>query len=149
SVVVNFSSSAVKSVKKLDVSTLTNPQNIGGLMGAYAQSKMAVTAITILMKEALFEESILILSADPGPTKSQMTDAGDGIPWFLRLLRPLIFKPASVQAEKLVKAVDSVVSEKKTGLFITQGYRKPNPAIALNQKIQNDLGKLLDTLAVP
>ncbi|MGD1852121.1 MAG: SDR family NAD(P)-dependent oxidoreductase [Cyanophyceae cyanobacterium] len=42
--VINFSSSAANSVKELDVVTLINPEEIGGLMGAYANTKAAIAA---------------------------------------------------------------------------------------------------------
>ena len=100
SVVVNVSSEGAYTSKKFDVATLTNPEKIGGLMGAYSQSKLAIATMTCLMSEELSAEGILILSVSPGPTKSRMVDAGDGIPWLIRLLRPVLFKPADVQAQK-------------------------------------------------
>ena len=145
SVVVNFSSSAVSSVKELDVATLTNPDNIGGLTGAYAKSKAALTVLSVSMKEELLKDGILIQTVDPGPTKTSMTSSSDGMPWFLLLLRPLIFKSAKFQAQRLVDAVETAVSEGKSGLFISEGKRKDYPAIALNKDIQTEIKLLLDT----
>ena len=145
SVVVNFSSSAVNGVKELDVATLTNPESIGGLMGAYAKSKAALTAVSHLMKEELLEDNILIEVVDPGPTKTSMTSSNDGMPWFLLLLSPLIFKSAKFQAQRLVDAVESAVGEEKSGLFISEGKRKAYPSITLNKYIQTKIKSLLDT----
>ena len=145
SVIVNFSSSAINSVKELDVATLTNPESIGGLMGAYAKSKAALTAVSHLMQEELLEDGILIEVVDPGPTKTSMTGSSDGMPWFLRLLRPLIFKSAKFQAQRLVDAVESGINEGKSGLFISEGRRKAYPSIVLNKDIQTEIKLLLDT----
>ncbi|MEM9003289.1 MAG: SDR family NAD(P)-dependent oxidoreductase [Cyanobacteria bacterium P01_F01_bin.86] len=145
SVVVNFASSAINGVKELDVATLTNPESIGGLMGAYAKSKAALTAVSHLMKEALLEDGILIEVVDPGPTKTSMTGSSDGMPWFLLLLRPLIFKPAKLQAQRIVDAVEIAVSEEKSGLFISEGKRKAYPSIGLDKHIQTEIKSLLDT----
>ncbi|MEM9006113.1 MAG: SDR family NAD(P)-dependent oxidoreductase [Cyanobacteria bacterium P01_F01_bin.86] len=145
SVVVNFSSSAINSVKELDVETLTNPESIGGLMGAYATSKAALTAVSALMKEELLEDGILIQVVDPGPTKTSMTGSSDGMPWYLLLLRPLIFKSAKLQAQRLISAVESAVSEGKSGLFISEGQQKPYPPITLNKGLQTEIKLLLDT----
>ncbi|MEM8544917.1 MAG: SDR family NAD(P)-dependent oxidoreductase [Cyanobacteria bacterium P01_H01_bin.119] len=144
SVVVNFSSSAINGVKELDVATLTNPESIGGLMGAYANSKAALTAVSHLMQEELSEDGILIEVVDPGPTKTSMTGSSDGMPWFLRLLRPLIFKSAKLQSQKLVSAVEAAVSEEKSGLFISEGQRKSYPSTVLNKEVQLEIKQLLD-----
>ena len=145
SVVVNFSSSATNGVKELDVATLTNPESIGGLMGAYAKSKAALTAVSVSMKEELLDDGILIETVDPGPTKTSMTSSSDGMPWFLLLLRPLIFKSAKFQAQRLVDAVETAVSDGKSGLFISEGKRKAHPSIVLNKHIQTEIKLLLDT----
>ncbi|MEM9218093.1 MAG: SDR family NAD(P)-dependent oxidoreductase [Cyanobacteria bacterium P01_F01_bin.150] len=145
SVVVNFSSSAINAVKEIDVRTLTNPESIGGLMGAYATSKAALTAVSALMKEELLEDGILIQVVDPGPTKTSMTGSSDGMPWYLLLLRPLLFKSAKIQAQKLMSTVEAAVSGGKSGLFISEGRQKPYPPITLNKEIQTEIKLLLDT----
>ncbi|MEM8613816.1 MAG: SDR family NAD(P)-dependent oxidoreductase [Cyanobacteria bacterium P01_H01_bin.105] len=144
SVVINFSSSVVDGVKELDAAKLTNPESIGGLMGAYARSKAALTIVSYLIKEELLEDGILIQTVDPGPTRTSMTGSSDGMPWFLLLLRPLIFKPAKLQAQRLVDAVEIAVSEGNSGLFISEGKRKAYPSIALNKHIQTEIKSLLD-----
>ena len=105
--VVNFGSSAVNSVKKLDVQALADPIEIGGLMGAYANSKLALMAMT----KAFSDESdkVLYLSVDPGATKTSMTQSGDGMPWYLKPLVPFLFKPADVQAKRIVDGVQKVM----------------------------------------
>lgn len=145
SVVVNFSSSVMNAVKELDVAKLTNPESIDGLMGAYAKTKTALAAISLSVKEELLEDGILIQVVDPGPTKTSMTRSIDGMPWFLLLLRPLIFKSAKFQAQRLVDTVEEVVSEGESGVFISEGKRKAYPSITLNKDIQTEIKFLLDT----
>ncbi|MEM9281311.1 MAG: SDR family NAD(P)-dependent oxidoreductase, partial [Verrucomicrobiota bacterium] len=143
-VVVNFSSSAIKSVKSLDVSKLKNPDEIGGLMGAYAKSKLAVTMMAEMMERELEKDEILIYSVDPGPTKTSMTGGTDGMPLFIRLLRPLLFKSAESQAIKLVDAVQAGVNEGETGLYLSEGKRKTVPPITYNVELQESLRRLLE-----
>ncbi|MEM9226503.1 MAG: SDR family NAD(P)-dependent oxidoreductase, partial [Verrucomicrobiota bacterium] len=145
SVVVYFSTGAIKGVKALDVQLLANPAEIGGLMGAYAKTKLAITMVMPAQEQAFAEEGILIESVDPGPTKTPMTSNGDGMPWFISLLQPILFKSAEVQAQKLVSAVDDAVAANRTGLFISEGKIKPVPQIVSDKEIQAALITLLDS----
>ncbi|MEO1528180.1 MAG: SDR family NAD(P)-dependent oxidoreductase [Planctomycetota bacterium] len=142
-VVVNFGSSAVNSVKKLEVQSLANPAKIGGLMGAYANSKLALMAMTLAMDAEAMKSNVLFQVADPGPTKTSMTHTGDGMPWFLKLLVPLIFKTADVQAKRLVDGVQKAVAEGESGLYISEGRRKRFPKLATDKTLQSDLMQLL------
>ena len=144
SVVVNFSSSAVKSVKQLDVATLTNPERIGGLMGAYANTKAALAASSLFIQDELLEDGILIAIVDPGPTKTAMTQSSDGMPFLLRLLRPLLFKSAKFQAQKLVDGVEVIVRAKKSGIFISEGSQDKHTDLILNKGFQAQVKFLLD-----
>ncbi|MEM9368898.1 MAG: SDR family NAD(P)-dependent oxidoreductase [Planctomycetota bacterium] len=143
SVVVNLGSSAADSLKSLDVQSLADPDEVGGLMGAYANSKLALTAMTLAMGR---ESGVSWLTADPGPTKTSMTRGGDGMPWFLRPLVPLLFKPADLQAKRLVDAVELAAAENASGLYISQGRRKPVPASAQDLAVQSDVMNLLAEL---
>ncbi|MEM9186485.1 MAG: SDR family NAD(P)-dependent oxidoreductase [Planctomycetota bacterium] len=149
SVVVNFSSSAVNSVKKLDFARLADASNPGGLMGAYAQTKMALTVATAQASSELSGEGVLAVCVDPGATKTPMTSGSDGMPWFVRLIRPLVFKSPAAQAEKLLRGVSSAVRENKPGAFIVEGRIKPMPALATDPSVQAGLRALLEELAEP
>ncbi|MEM7361026.1 MAG: SDR family NAD(P)-dependent oxidoreductase [Pseudomonadota bacterium] len=146
SVIVNFSTSTVQSIKTLNVESLPKPAYIGGLMGAYASSKLALDVVTCFLKEELLSQGILIQSVDPGPTKSPMTSGNNAMPWFLRLLQPILFKSASVQANKLVNGVEQAVSQAKTGLWISEGRVKNMPEIARRRETQSELRLLLDNI---
>ncbi|MEM9079151.1 MAG: SDR family NAD(P)-dependent oxidoreductase [Verrucomicrobiota bacterium] len=149
SVVVNFSSSAIKGVKELDVSKLLNPTEIGGLMGAYAKSKMAITIAAEFLREEFAQDGIQIQTVDPGPTKTPMTGSDDGMPFLVRLLQPILFKSPEVQAQKLITAVHSAVKARATGTLISEGKQKPLPPIVVDRDLQQELRTLLDQQIEP
>lgn len=149
SAVVNFSSSAIKGVKKLDFDRLTDPGSPGGLMGAYAQSKMALTVASASLSDELAGEGIRVLCVDPGATRTPMTSSGEGMPWFVRFLVPLLFKDASAQADKLLSGVASAMREDRSDTLIVEGRLKPMPALVMDTKVRERLKGLLDELAKP
>ncbi|MEM6453377.1 MAG: SDR family NAD(P)-dependent oxidoreductase [Cyanobacteria bacterium P01_D01_bin.105] len=148
SVIVNFSSSAANAVKKIDVAQLQNPDKIGGLFDAYAKSKLAVTTVTCFLKDELIKENILIYSVDPSATKSPMTKKSTGMPFFLRWLSPFLFKAPDRQAMKIVEGIEAAITDGESGLFISNGRRKPNPTLALDNAFQTNLQTLLQTLSM-
>ncbi|MEM8845026.1 MAG: SDR family NAD(P)-dependent oxidoreductase [Pseudomonadota bacterium] len=147
SIIVNFSTAAVNSVKTLDTAKLINPDTIGGLLDAYAKTKTVLSIMACFLEDELSEDNVYIYSADPGATKTQMTSGGEGMPWFLRFLVPLLFGNADKQAQKLLDGVDRAIKEKQTAVFISNGKVKKNPAIAYDKQIQNDVRALMDSIA--
>lgn len=137
--VVTMSSSAISSSKKLDVARLSNPDKIGGLMGAYAETKLALTAMSAAIAEPLRKEGILIRAIDPGATITPMTANGDGMPTFLRWLAPLFFSKPDKQARKIVTAADPAAFQGRSGILVASGKEKPLPKIAADKKIQSAL----------
>lgn len=146
SVIANFSSSAIKGVKEIDFDCLIAPEKIGGLMGAYAISKMALTIATAALADELHDEGVLSFAIDPGPTKTAMTNSGDGMPWFVRLLVPILFKSADVQARLIVESVEDAVKNGTSGVMIVGGKRKAMPALASDRETQKRLVELLERL---
>lgn len=143
SVIVNFSTGVVNSVKNLDISSLPSPKSIGGLTGAYANSKLALDMVTCFMKEELLKDGILIESVDPGATKTSMTKDNKAMPWIVRLVRPLLFKSPLNRANEIIGAVEKGVKDKKTGLYISEGTTKTMPSAAESPIFQDELKKLL------
>ena len=141
--VVTMSSSAINR-PKLDTSSLSDPAAIGGLMGAYAHTKLAMTAMCVQMAPELEESGVLIRAIDPGPTKTSMTSGGDGMPIVLRWLVPLLFADASTQAAKVIKAADPEGLDKRTGVFVSSGRIKPLPSSIAEAP---ERAKLMDTIA--
>ncbi|MEM7492480.1 MAG: SDR family NAD(P)-dependent oxidoreductase [Pseudomonadota bacterium] len=144
--IVNFSTSAVNNVKSLDVEKLVNPDKIGGLLDAYAKTKSVLNVMSEFLKFELYSDHVYIYSVDPGPTKTQMTSDNGGMPWFVRLLVPIMFGDAEKQSRKLMNAISQAVSHDQTGIFISNGKTRDNPIIAEDPKIQMKVRGLLDQL---
>lgn len=144
--IVNFSTSAVNSVKSLDVEKLVNPDKVGGLLDAYAKTKSVLNVMSEFLKSELYSDHIYIYSVDPGPTKTQMTSDNGGMPWFVRLLVPIMFGDAEKQSRKLMNAISQAVSRDQTGIFISNGKTRDNPIIAKDPEIQMKVRGLLDQL---
>lgn len=146
SIVVNFSTSAVFSVKRIEIPDLPAPEKIGGLMGAYAESKLALDILTCSLKPELLQDGILIESIDPGATKTSMTRDNSAMPWFIRMLRPLLFKSPQDRAKIIVESIHKCIKDKKSGLYISEGKEKSMPEIAENIALQRELRTLLEEL---
>ncbi|MBO9436659.1 SDR family NAD(P)-dependent oxidoreductase [Ruegeria sp. R13_0] len=143
--VVNMSSSAVSSVKSLNLENITNPETVSGLMGTYAQTKLAVTALAPAMADELKQHNILIRAIDPGATKTAMTTTGNsGMPTFLRWLAPILFSPAEKQAAKVIAAADPAEFGGATGIFVANLKEKKVPKSAADPNIQRALLALLE-----
>lgn len=143
SMVVNTTSSVQSSVKNVDVATLSDPAEIGGLSGAYATSKLALTAWGSAMAPALKADGILLRSVDPGPVRTPMTRNNDAMPGFLRLIAPLIFKAPEKQALKMIDAANPESFGGRTGTYISDGKEKPLPKRANDPALQSALIKKL------
>lgn len=144
--IVNFSTSAVNNVKTLDTTKLVKPDTIGGLMDAYAKTKAVLNIMACFLKDELLADNICIYSLDPGATKTQMTNGNQGMPWFVRLLVPLIFGDATKQAQKLVRGVDLAVKNGQTAVFISNGNVTNNPPLANDTEVQNRVRSIMDSL---
>ncbi|MEM6711814.1 MAG: SDR family NAD(P)-dependent oxidoreductase [Pseudomonadota bacterium] len=144
-VVVNFSSSAVNMQKTLELDSLANPEKVGGIMSTYAQTKLAVTALSAALADDLKSDNILIRAIDPGATKTQMTTNGNSaMPKPLQWLVPFIFSPADKQAAKVVAGADPSAFEARSGIYVANLKDKTLPAPAADAKVQRELVAFLD-----
>ncbi|MEN1705454.1 MAG: SDR family NAD(P)-dependent oxidoreductase [Planctomycetota bacterium] len=144
SLVVNLSSSAIKSVRRLDVDALPNPEHIGALTGAYAQSKLALTAMTCMLGPRFAGHHIIMVSVDPGPMRTGMTTANSAMPWFLRLLVPVLFRSPESVAPVLIEAAEHARAERADGALISNGKRVKVPANARDPAVHALLNELLE-----
>lgn len=144
SMIVNFSSSAIKQQKTLDLGSLANPDKVTGLMGTYAQSKLAATAMSAALAETLANDNILIRAVDPGATKTSMTSGNAAMPKPLQWLAPLLFSPADKQARKVIDSADPVAFGAGSGIFVANCKELKLPKPAADRQIQNNLIAILD-----
>lgn len=145
--VVNFSTSMISSVKKLDVANLASPAKVEGMGKTYAMAKLVVNIFNQASKDDLSKQNIAVLAVDPGPTKTPMTENMEGMPWIFKLLMPLMTKDVNQQTDKLMAGVKSAVAAKQTGLFISQGKVIKEHALATDGRLQQQVMELLNKLA--
>lgn len=125
--IVNVSSEVVLGPFTLDVEGLRRPARYRGLMGAYAQSKLALTALSANLAPDHSADGILLRSASPGAIDTKMT-AGRGMP---TLFRPFhrFFNSAERGAGRLVDAGFDPKFGAQAGVFIAGGrVRRPHPS---------------------
>lgn len=146
--IINTTSSAQNAVKSLDVEALSNPETIGGLTGAYAATKLALTALGAAVSESLAAEGIKIRSVDPGPVVTPMTKTSDAMPGVLRLLVPFLFGKPEKQARKMINAANPTEFGGRSGIYISNGKEKAMPHLALELSVQASLMRKLEADAV-
>ena len=97
------SSGALSRTGPLRVHDLRSPPTFRKLLGPYAQSKLAISAVVEALAADYGADGITLRSADPGGTKTSMT-AGAGMPRLLVPLRNVAFKSVSDGAKVLEDA---------------------------------------------
>ena len=142
--ILNLSSDVINRQKTLELNSLKSPSAVTGLMGTYAQSKLAVTMLSAALADELKSDNILIRAVDPGATKSPMTMDNSAMPKLLKWLAPLLFRPADKQAAKVVLSASPSAFSSGTGIFLANGKEKDLPKAARDASAQRDLIKLLD-----
>ncbi|MEM9709868.1 MAG: SDR family NAD(P)-dependent oxidoreductase [Pseudomonadota bacterium] len=139
SMIINTTSSAQNAAKSLDTDSLSDPQVIGGLTGAYATTKLALTTLGTAMAEELNGEGIMVRSVCPGAVVTPMTKTSDAMPAILKLLVPLLFNKPEKQATKMIHAAQPESFGARTGIYITNGKEKPLPKLSLDRNTQEQL----------
>jgi NAD(P)-dependent dehydrogenase (short-subunit alcohol dehydrogenase family) len=140
-VVVNVSSGAISMTGPLRIDELRRPPRLRKLVGAYAQSKLALTTLTNGMSPEYAARNVSLRSMDPGGNKTNMT-AGEGMPKPLLWLRPLLFKSPQKGAEEIYDAAFAPKFSGRTGLYIAKGEVAQPPKDANNPEIQAALLRL-------
>ena len=98
--VINTSTDPVASATSIDYDTLHKPTKIVKLFGSYVVSKVAVAAAMEAMARSPSWSEVRIFNVAPGAIKTSMT-AGDGMPFWLRPIRNLLFKSPEQGADRL------------------------------------------------
>lgn len=120
--IINTSSEAALMAKDFKPEQLGKPTAFKKLFGVYGSSKLALSLWTIqfAQKES---NGIKVRSIDPGPAKTEMSK-GSGMPWFILLLRPLLFPHPSKGAKNVYDAAFGEFKN-ENGVFISKGKIKP------------------------
>ena len=136
--IVNVASGAALKAKTLSVQTLRRPEKARKLFGAYAQSKLALVVVTRALGSAFYSDNVALAAVNPGPNKSDMTK-GDGMPVFLRLLRPLIYAPPEKGALEVFRVAGIARSQEQPGSFYSRGGKVSLPDFATADDIAPQL----------
>ncbi|TXI51286.1 MAG: SDR family NAD(P)-dependent oxidoreductase [Lysobacter sp.] len=137
-VVLNVSSGMIERTGRLDVSALPHPPRMRKLVGPYAQSKLALTAMTNAMALEYGFERVRLRSMTPGANRTAMT-AGDGMPRALRWLQPLLFKSPEIGARQMRDAAFDPKFGARTGLYIDKDRVAKPPKDADDPRAQAEL----------
>jgi NAD(P)-dependent dehydrogenase (short-subunit alcohol dehydrogenase family) len=87
-------------VKTFESVSLARREPYRKLFGAYAEPKLALSLWTEAAAASFSAQGVSIVSACPGANKTPLT-AGAGMPWLLKILASVMFKPPGVGAGKL------------------------------------------------
>lgn len=132
--VVNTATGGLNNRKSIDVSAFKRPKKFTKLTGSYMDSKL----IMVLLMNHLNEkwENVRFVSVNPGAIKTQMT-AGDGMPFWLKPIRNLLFMSPQRGAQSLYNAA---FNEKYigSGIFISEGKIR-SMKYAIKQSEVNEL----------
>ncbi|MEM6726462.1 MAG: SDR family NAD(P)-dependent oxidoreductase, partial [Bacteroidota bacterium] len=118
--VVSTATTGLHRKKAINIPAFRQPKKFTKLTGSYLDSKLVmVLLMNYLSKE---NESIRFVHVDPGPIKTKMT-AGDGMPFWLKPLRNVLFKSPKEGAANLYKGA---FSEKinGSGIYLSGGKAK-------------------------
>ncbi|MEL6242438.1 MAG: SDR family NAD(P)-dependent oxidoreductase [Pseudomonadota bacterium] len=137
--IVNTTSAAHNAAKSLDVSTLSEPKDIGGLTGVYATTKLALTTMGKALAPDLEQDGIMLRSVCPGAVVTPMTKTSDAMPGILKFLVPILFSKPEKQAGKMINAAQPDSFGGRTGIYITNGKEKTAPKLAIDASVQVSL----------
>ncbi|MEL6660930.1 MAG: SDR family NAD(P)-dependent oxidoreductase [Bacteroidota bacterium] len=119
--VVNTATGGLNNKKSIDIPAFKKPQKFTKLLGSYMDSKL----ILVLLMNDLSKkwDNVRFVNVNPGPIKTKMT-AGDGMPFWLRPLRNLLFRSPERGAKTLY---DAAFDDKfnQSGIFVSEGKIRP------------------------
>ena len=116
--VVNTVTGGLNRAKDLKLKALIDPKEFKKLLGAYMQSKLALTLLTNDRASEKEWAAVQFVNLDPGPNKTPMT-AGTGMPKWLLPLRNLFFPPPTKGGKLLYQAAFDPKHEGKSGVYVS------------------------------
>ncbi|MEM7485231.1 MAG: SDR family NAD(P)-dependent oxidoreductase [Bacteroidota bacterium] len=134
--VVNTATSGLQNKKSIDVPNFKKPKKFTKLTGSYIDSKLTMVLLMNYLNSK--NGNLRIISVDPGAIKTKMT-AGDGMPFWLRPIRNLLFKSPKDGAQKIYDAAFNGKYNGK-GIYISDGKVKEMKT-TLNNKEHSELLK--------
>lgn len=147
--ILNTGSSAMSEpfVGPLRVDRLTDPRRMD-IMGAYAQSKLALAVLGEIAAPELQRDGIIIRTACPGANRTTMTAKGDGMPWILQILVPLFFSNPVKGAAALYGALFDAKFGNRSGIYVEKGKIKSLPNKVSDPALRDQLLSFVERLTV-
>ncbi len=134
--VLTVSTGAVDNTGELDVAGLASPRTFKRLIGPYAQSKLAATALMAAFAREY--PTIGFRTGEPGAVKTPMT-AGEGMPKLLIPIRNLMFSAPDKAAARLHDVATNPEYAHPNGAFVLKGKIKALPGGAADPDVQASL----------
>ncbi|MBV9076366.1 MAG: SDR family NAD(P)-dependent oxidoreductase [Methylobacteriaceae bacterium] len=146
--VLNTGSSAMSEpfVGPLKVDELSRPRRMD-ILGAYAQSKLALAVIGEEVAPDFARDEIIVRTACPGANRTTMTREGDGMPWILQALVPLLFAPPEKGVATLHHALAGADLGERTGIYLEKRKVKALPAKVRDPDLRARLMSLMQAQA--
>lgn len=117
----------------LELDELVDPKVFRKLFGQYLQSKLALTLWMNAIAAEPAWESVAIRSVNPGANKTGMT-ASDGVPWYIRMVRGLLFSAPTKGATLLFDAAFDPALGRRSGIFLDEGTPRETAELAPEQR---------------
>ena len=134
--VVNTGTGGMHQQKKTVTSELKKPTKFVKLLGSYLNSKVAMMLMMNNLGEAF--PNIRIVTVDPGPNKTKMTN-GTGMPRWLLPIRNLFFPKPTKGAKKIHQATFDDIFQQKSGIYVTGNKIKPITLSYSDKEVQEIL----------
>lgn len=143
--IINVSGVVVELVRTLDLAALFGSDNHRRFFGAYAQSKLAMIALTQQLARQ-FEGRLYVRAVDPGPTNTPLA-RGHGMPPLLRPFYRLYKRPA-LAAKQLMAAAFSPKFATESGIYISFGFNRSPPKSTTDLQTQHHLITSLNEILI-
>lgn len=134
--VINTATSGLQNKKSINIPNFKKPKKFTKLTGSYIDSKFTMVLLMNYLNSK--HENLRVISVNPGAIKTKMT-AGDGMPFWLKPIRNLLFKSPKEGAQKLY---DAAFNKKYNGngIYISDGKVK-EMKVVLSDKEYEELLK--------
>ncbi|MEM8938395.1 MAG: SDR family NAD(P)-dependent oxidoreductase [Bacteroidota bacterium] len=117
--VVCTATGGLNNKKTIDILSLKKPKKFIKLLGSYMDSKLIMVLLMNSLSEDKEWSNIRIVCANPGAIKTKMT-SGNGMPFWLKPIRNLLFKSPEFGAQNLYSAAFDP-KYKESGVYLSEG----------------------------
>lgn len=129
--VVNTATSGLEKKDLPDIHELKKPTKFTKLTGSYMDSKLAL--VLLMNHLGGKSDTVRVVSVDPGAIKTKMT-AGDGMPFWLKPIRNLLFKSPQQGAQNLYDGAFSKAHQ-GSGIYVSGGRVKTVKASLRDEQV--------------